>query len=171
MISKRRRALLASKGAGGSYSPTFGIKVETTEYYQWGDIVSRFQYVISTNYLDKLVGSDSEYVIIMELPYEHMSGSISMKIIPRKYMNDPDYSSYVIPFLVTSDGDMYQNEEFTTFYFGGDGMYNSLNEKSTCIALDTQIQINPTTNSYYILNPSECTMIDDFWANYFMQYG
>ena len=171
MISKRRRALLASKGAGGSYSPTFGIKVETTEYYQWGDIVSRYQYVISTNYVDKLVGSDSEYVIIMEIPDTHSFKSISMKIIPREYMTSPDYWSYAIPFLVTSDDDMYQNEEFTIFNFGGDGMYNVFNEKSTCIAHDTQIQSNPTRNSYYILDPSECTMIDDFRAIYYMQLG
>lgn len=171
MISKRRRALLASKGAGGTYSPTFGIEVETTEYYQHGDIVSRYQYVISTNYVDKLVGSDSEYIIVMETPESHSIGSVSMTIIPREYMTSPDYWSYAIPFLVTSDDEMYQNEEFTTFYFGGDGMFNVLDEKSTCIAHDTQIQINPTRNSYYILDPSECTMIDDFWANYFMQFG
>ena len=169
MISKRRRALLESNSAGGPYSPTFGIEVETTEYYQWGDIVSRSQYVISTNYVDNLVGSDSEYIIVMETPNSHSIGSVDMTIIPREYMTYPDYWSYAIPFLVTSDDEMYQNEEFTTFFFSGGGMFNLINEKSTCIYYDTNIR--PDRIAYYILDPLECTMIDDFWVNYFMQLG
>lgn len=158
----KRRALM--QGGGGD-KPTFGVLMQATEFYQWGEIVEETQYMVSTTCSDKLIGSNSEYVIITESPDNHSSGGVTFFIVPRDHMTDTDLLAFAIPMKVESSDAFYQGEEVPSFTVFGPGYYNLMNAKSWL----TSGYVFSGRNWYSFADPSQINMIDDFWINYFLE--